>query len=346
MRPDSDLSQALSSFFSGGNRGVQLFFVLSGFILCLPFAHQYINNGKKVSLKRYYLRRVTRLEPPYFIIMIGLFLVMLVMKQHPVDLLVKSLLSSLIYAHNILLERAPYLTVVAWSLEIEIQFYVLAPMLFLLLKLEKTLRRTIISAICIGMVCFQHYYPASINTIYLHLQYFMAGILLADLYVSGDLLKTKKSLIATLVAISLFTAVLLLPFKTELWATAAYPFVVCGLYLLILRNDAVKKVFSYGYLPIIGGMCYSIYLIHYPLISFVGRFSLNLKLGNGFLTNLFLQMTLLTIAILLISSVFYILVERPFMSSKWTDKLMKKDKHDENINPVTVPDTKADSGDK
>ena len=54
----------IDNFLSKGDRGVELFFVLSGFILCMPFAHQYINNGKKVQLKNYYLRRVTRLEPP------------------------------------------------------------------------------------------------------------------------------------------------------------------------------------------------------------------------------------------------------------------------------------------
>src|SRR5580704_5489875 len=73
----------LNTFLVNGDRGVELFFVLSGFILCLPFAHHYINNGKKVSLKKYFLRRVTRLEPPYFIAMTVIFLLSVLMNTRP-----------------------------------------------------------------------------------------------------------------------------------------------------------------------------------------------------------------------------------------------------------------------
>src|SRR5580658_2370258 len=38
------------------NIGVQMFFVLSGFVLALPFATHYLRSGPPVSLKRYYLR--------------------------------------------------------------------------------------------------------------------------------------------------------------------------------------------------------------------------------------------------------------------------------------------------
>ncbi len=121
----------LNLFLSNGDRGVPLFFVLSGFILCLPFAHHYINHGKKVSLKKYYLRRVTRLEPPYFIAMTSIFALELVMKVKPFAVLFPSWLASLVYAHDFIFHHVPLITVVAWSLEIEIQFYLLAPLLFL-----------------------------------------------------------------------------------------------------------------------------------------------------------------------------------------------------------------------
>src|ERR1051326_6201338 len=46
-------------------RGVELFFAISGFILGLPFASARLLEESRVNLKQYFLRRLTRLEPPY-----------------------------------------------------------------------------------------------------------------------------------------------------------------------------------------------------------------------------------------------------------------------------------------
>src|ERR1035438_5922796 len=64
-------------------------------------------------------------------------------------------------------------------------------------------------------------------------------------------------------------------------------------------------------------------LIHYIVISMIGRLTVKIHLTNYYLPNLFLQFILLIIHILLISSVFYLYIERPFMSRKLMDKLMK-----------------------
>ena len=48
-----------------GNRGVELFFMISGFILAMPFAKQYLLGGKRIAIKEYFFRRITRIEPPY-----------------------------------------------------------------------------------------------------------------------------------------------------------------------------------------------------------------------------------------------------------------------------------------
>jgi len=57
----------LNKVFSAGHNGVPLFFAISGFILSLPFARQGLGGGSPVSLRQYYIRRVTRIEPPYVI---------------------------------------------------------------------------------------------------------------------------------------------------------------------------------------------------------------------------------------------------------------------------------------
>src|SRR2546430_13501195 len=56
-----------------GQNGVELFFAISGFILAVPFAMHYLNAGKRVKLSRYFVRRFTRLEPPYLLSLLLLF---------------------------------------------------------------------------------------------------------------------------------------------------------------------------------------------------------------------------------------------------------------------------------
>ena len=62
-----DWDRPLLRMLGNGSRGVQLFFVISGFILGRPFARQYLLGEKRVKLSSYYLRRLTRLEPPYLL---------------------------------------------------------------------------------------------------------------------------------------------------------------------------------------------------------------------------------------------------------------------------------------
>src|ERR1700748_477814 len=68
---------------------------------------------------------------------------------------------------------------------------------------------------------------------------------------------------------------------------------MCLFYYIILKNNAVKKVFSYKFIPIIGGMCYSIYLLHYAIISFLGRHTIHFHVTDYYLPHLLLQIILI-----------------------------------------------------
>jgi peptidoglycan/LPS O-acetylase OafA/YrhL len=86
---------------SHGHYGVQLFFMISGFVLALPFATQRLANGRPVGLRAYFLRRLTRLEPPYVIAMIGFALILAARHRYPVDQIQTHLGASLLYLHNL-----------------------------------------------------------------------------------------------------------------------------------------------------------------------------------------------------------------------------------------------------
>ncbi|HEX8830257.1 MAG TPA: acyltransferase, partial [Longimicrobium sp.] len=170
-----------------GKHGVQLFFILSGFILGVPFAARWLANGPKVELRRYFLRRVTRLEPPYLLAMLGLGALLVLTGRYPSDTVLPHLAASLGYVHTLVYGRESLVNSVAWSLEVEIQFYLLAPLLAAaLFRIHRpALRRTAIVALALAMAALQLsavgvWPPSLLNA----LQYFLAGYLLADLYVT------------------------------------------------------------------------------------------------------------------------------------------------------------------
>src|SRR6266851_5780609 len=110
-------------------RGVALFFAISGFILGVPFASAYLRGAAKVNLKQYFLRRLTRLEPPYILsLLIWAGILFAVAHQSSQEIL-PHLLASMAYLHNLIYNGDSTINVVAWSLEVEVQFYVLVPLL-------------------------------------------------------------------------------------------------------------------------------------------------------------------------------------------------------------------------
>jgi peptidoglycan/LPS O-acetylase OafA/YrhL len=148
FHPDGDLSK----------RGVELFFVISGFILSVPFASRYLLNAPKVELKQYYLRRLTRLEPPYFISLFVCVAAQYVTARRGFHDMAPHLLASFFYLHNLIYGAfAGAVNGVAWSLEIEIQFYILVPLLALLFAIsDARVRRTLVISIMVaaGLISF------------------------------------------------------------------------------------------------------------------------------------------------------------------------------------------------
>ena len=67
------LGSPVDVILSQGAYGVDIFFALSGFILALPFCRAHAGLGAKVPVGRYYLRRVTRLEPPFILSTFAIF---------------------------------------------------------------------------------------------------------------------------------------------------------------------------------------------------------------------------------------------------------------------------------
>lgn len=326
----------LDKFLSSTERRVPLFFAVSGFIVCLPFAQQYIKGGKKMLIGEFYLRRIARLQVPYVIVLTGLALLQLAMHVHTIRELVPSYFASLFYSHILLLHKSPLISIVIWTMEIEIQFYLVAPFLFKVLQLNEVPRRLILILGIVAFAAYQYYYPTHKNykNLTTFLQYFLAGILLADVYVSGIGTKLFKNKLIAIITPLLFFCLFFVPIRASILLFALFPFGIITFYYIILRNPVIKGIFSYKYIPVIGGMSYSIYLLHYPVVSMLGRFTLKIQVTHNYAVNLLFQSAVLVAATLIISAVFFVYLEKPFMSPAWVYKLIGRKMPEPNKNNI------------
>jgi peptidoglycan/LPS O-acetylase OafA/YrhL len=319
--------------FGAGCNGVELFFAISGFILGLPFAKQYLGLGEPVRLKAYYLRRLTRLEPPYVIQLVFVLVVTwLFLRHQPAhrelyhqpDWLAqtfKHLGTSLIYGSGLINHAYPQPNIVLWSLEIEVQFYLLAPLLARVFQFRSGMARRLA---IIGLMILPEALGQWVNcpvlfqwTLFGKLPFFMAGFLFCDLYLNGHVRTGNRTYLWDL---SFFGSGMLVVVLAGLGV--AYPFLP-WLWLVIFtasfRGKIASWLMSHPLLTTIGGMCYTIYMYHWLMIS--GLIRLTIKLSTHiFWLDMLIQFAVMSAIIIGIGSVLFALFERPFMQRDWPQK--------------------------
>jgi len=305
-----------------GHFGVNLFFVISGFILALPFTKRAFNGQAAPDLKSYYLRRVTRIEPPYLLSLIVIFLIH--WKQWGEGpRFIPNLIASLFYSHGLVYGRESAINGVAWSLEIEIQFYLLTPLLVLMFRLRNAAaRRALIVALIVGFGALSQWviYPSGSARLRLTLlnfaHYFLTGFLLVDLYLTGRLRGADKRLawdLATLAGAAAIFATLsrfgqfyfLLPLMVGL--------LYAGFFMGRLSNAFARA----RWITIIGGMCYTIYLYHILIISNLMTQTMSLaSITRPFNLDFALQCLMILPAVLAVCVLLFFYAEKPFM--RWS----------------------------
>jgi len=307
------------------NVGVPLFFVISGFILGLPFAAAHLQGKRPVSLKKYFLRRVTRLEPPYVLALLLLFALKVVGARGTAHELIPNLLASVFYVHNLVYNAPSVINVVAWSLEIEVQFYILAPLLALVFVVQDSLlrRAVLVSAILLatGVSAFVSSNVMLRLSLLSAAQYFLAGFLLVDLYFAG-LLRPPGAWrwdLVSLVGWPVLLGLLAWSRSEHLWTT---PWLIVLLYVAAFRGHLTQQFVSNAWIATIGGMCYSIYLLHNYLIAGAGMITERVFASASFEWRLALQFVLVTPFVLTVSALYFRWVERPCMRPDWLRRVM------------------------
>ncbi|THD73704.1 MAG: acyltransferase [Bradyrhizobium sp.] len=304
-----------------GHFGVPLFFVISGFILALPYVRSHDFGAAAPNIWSYYLRRIVRLDPPYIISLLVAFAV-ISFTNIGWRVFFPHLWASMLYLHGAIYGEASWVNGVAWSLEVEVQFYVLVPLLSKFFALRPIwLRRITLFALILGWayavansIIFQQT-PALSVSIVGHLQFFLAGFLLADLYSHHRII---RSLAGDLLALASAAAIYwILTHDYGLYYLT--PILIAAMYVGVCSGQIGYRIVTQRWIVTIGGMCYSIYLYHYLIIHLFTPLSARLMdRTHAIGLELLLQAVVLIPAILILSACLYLGVEKPCMQiSRW-----------------------------
>ncbi len=119
---------------SAGEIGVDVFFAISGFLICGLLLEEFARTGG-ISLRRFYIRRCFRILPPYYAALAGVGVLSIL---GAIELNRSDLLSCLLFYRNYLPlgmdEHGGFYTAHFWSLAVEEHFYLMWPMLLIAVK--------------------------------------------------------------------------------------------------------------------------------------------------------------------------------------------------------------------
>jgi peptidoglycan/LPS O-acetylase OafA/YrhL len=321
--PVEDRYSVLHRFIGNGDYGVRLFFIISGFILALPFARHYLKGARAVSLRKYFMRRLTRLELPYLLSLL-IFVIMLSVYTHHIGAsMIRHAAFTALYLHGIVLGQMTEVNAVSWSLEVEIQFYIAAPLFMQLYRVRGTgLRRALIAAMILGAGVCQAaltHSPRATLSILFYIQFFLMGLLLADLYVlDGDRFRRSVFWDAAGVTGLVFSFGM---DRAKMDVGFFLPWTMALIFLSALYGRTLRHFFSNQWVATVGGMCYSIYLLHFQFIAALfkaTRYCIVPRLD--FLANFAIQLVVTAVPVLIACVLFYLLIERPCMDPNWPSR--------------------------
>jgi peptidoglycan/LPS O-acetylase OafA/YrhL len=269
--------------------GVTIFFFLSGYLITSLLRMEW-ERARRISLKNFYIRRACRILPPFYVVL-GLASLLCLFGIPNRDVSISGLLSVFFYYYNYLTLLSPlHATLppgmgVLWSLMVEEHFYLIFPLLYLLLLrrgLSRTAQGVVLLSICgaalvwrLILVYALHTNLTAVPRWTLHatdarFDSILWGCILAIVAnpwcgdVSPTLARHKGSFAIGGIALLLFCFVFRNPDFRE---TLRYSLQGIGLfpvfyYLVASPNSWASRALAYQPLRWLGWVSYTMYLVH------------------------------------------------------------------------------------
>ena len=315
--------------FKGGYIGVDIFFVVSGYLITSLMLKE-LEANKNFSFLGFYERRCRRILPVlFFVILVFLpfswfYLIPPAFEDFSKSILYAVGFGSNFFFHYSGLEYAstqamykPFLH--TWSLSVEEQYYIIFPIfLYFTFKYFNKYLFQILSLVLIISFLFaewgsKNYISATFYFIHSRMWELLAGSMLAYLEIKKGSRSENKTLNELLPILGiLFIAFYIVSYDDQNVAPSLrtlIPIIGTCLFIWFSKKETLLgKVMSLKLLVGIGLISYSLYLWHYPIFSF-------LRITDSIQGNILMKI-LTFIILILLSIITYFLIESPFRDKK------------------------------
>lgn len=314
-----------------GWMGVDLFFVLSGFLIGSQL-FQTLKKAGSISLRRFYLKRALRILPCYFAVLF-LYMIWPQFRETP-DM--QSWWRFVTFTMNLGVERGKWAFSHAWSLCIEEHFYMLFPaIVFACMKFKKDWAPSLLVAtFLIGGVALRYilwstnapFYPAVYRPTYTHLDGLLVGIIIALLREYRDRIWNRLVSQPWIFVFWGISSCSLggwflgnLGDKSPLTFLFTFPLVAFGFGCLVVAALSPNFWLAKAKIPgasTLATLAYTLYLTHKQMIHLATQF-----LGQDETQ----QWSIITLSLLLIivaAGTLHFLIERPFLALR--DRLLHR----------------------
>lgn len=312
---------------SGGFLGVDIFFVISGYLITNILINEKFLNT--FSLVRFYNRRAKRILPPLcLMLLITSICAYILMIPSQLGDYGQSLIASLTFLANIYFwlktnywgqaaELTPLIHI--WSLGIEEQFYILFPVILLLCNNRRQIfiALSLMGVASLGSMLFFYNQGHVSETFYLlpfRMWELIAGSLSAMLALK--LTQSENAPIRNYLSIASFflLAIALVVFDRNTHPALLYPIPILACCFLVANSRGViAKFLSFKPLVYIGSISYGLYLFHQPALAFTRIYTF----GNPSISDIVGCLVLC----LLLAAASYSILELPIKKGRVTSKV-------------------------
>ena len=283
------------NLFSNGYLGVDIFFLISGYVITMKLYENYHFNNKKIDILKFWKKRIQRIYPILiFSFSITLIIFLCFGQLYLLRGLFEQFISSIFGVSNLYflyhrvdyfndLSSSPYLH--AWSLAVEEQFYLLYPivlsfLLYLLSKNQKIILKFIVFFLLFLSILFSLLYEKNnpqLSFYFPFLRFWEIGFGCLLFFLNFEKRKKffKKNYIV-IFSLIFFSIIIFYDYKLSYTLKNLLEIFFIALIINFYNSNSLTRLlFENKYLVYLGNISFSLYLWHLPIIYF-----LSLYFGN------------------------------------------------------------------